>query len=555
MATTFLTDVGMIMLFATVAEAVATRLRQPPVLGLLFIGGLVGPQQLGLVQSTEIVGSFVEIGAVMLLFAIGLEFNVSKLRRLGMPVVLMTLLKMGLILSLTYIAITAFGIGSSNAFVIGAILAISSTAITFKLLSQLGLIKRQEVPTLFGVLVIEDIIAVLLLAIFSGISKGGASPSLIFTALQALLVFGIFYIIVSPLIRAAVSWLSKYRAEETLALISIALGVGFSYLAQLFGLSSSIGAFLAGSLVATFHNSKDLERAIKPFVSVFSSIFFFSMGTMLNFNSIISDFPFLLMISAGVVLVKFFGMSASAYLFGFSSKSAAFAGLAMLPIGEFSLLFAGQFASSFPKLIELTAFLVFVSSILTTLLLGRLDLIYSSIYLLIPDWLKNRARIISDQNRLTMRRFSRSKKLTLYLSNFMTFVGRNLVIVALVIGMTYFSAGIAATFISDFSGNYVGMLSMIAFAITFAAAVWFVYSTYDILKSSAGELGSTQNGMFFWERVSSWARSLFIFLLLLLLPLLFALTNPESKIADFVILTILLALFFKYAEKGSAPKK
>ena len=374
METEFL-NLGIVLIIATIAGAIAVRFKQPAVLGLLLVGAIVGPYQLGWVKSSEVINFIAEIGAVLLLFAIGLEFSVSKLKEHGISAVLIATTKMLVIFILTYLICSIFGLNQITSLYLGAILSITSTAIMIKIINEKRYASRPEIPILISVLIVEDIIAIFILTIFSTLSDTSSLTNLLtvelFTSiLQAFLIFGLFYLVFSKIAVRILEWLFKYQAEETASLTSLSLGIGLSIVATVLGLPASIGAFLAGNLIASVPQSDKFKHSVEPLILVFASLFFVSVGLTVNIGAAASNLLLIIALIIFAIIIKYAGMALTAYLFGVDEESAAFSGLAMLSMGEFSLLIASQANPALLggfDLIGTTSILVFVLALTSTL--------------------------------------------------------------------------------------------------------------------------------------------------------------------------------------------
>ncbi len=401
-----LTELVFTLLFAFLGSVLALKLKQPPVLGLLLAGALIGPNALGLVSQGSAVNIFAEIGAVLLLFSIGLEFSVSKLSSFGVRALMAAITKMAIVFSSAYAATRFLGFDYLTALYLAIILAITSTALMMKILQQKKLSSRSEVPLLVATLIIEDVFAVFALTFISTIHGGiggtqAASTStpfeLVMAMLQSVALLGIAYVLLLRVLKPGFERLAEFQSIETLPFIALALVGGMSYLAGWFGLTPSIGAFLAGSLVASLPNSKIVENAVNPFTLAFSSIFFLSMGMLVNFSYIASAAGIIVVLILFNLVFKFAGVSISTYLYGFSSKSAVFSGLAMLSVGEFSLLIARE--ASVPNapvdFVALTSVLVFFSALFTSVSVGRHEGIHEFLSKLLPRGLREGGRTLA----------------------------------------------------------------------------------------------------------------------------------------------------------------
>lgn len=367
-------ELGLLVLFAAVAGLVAVRFKIPPVLALLSAGILIGPHALKFIPESEAIALFAEIGAVLLLFTIGAEFSLAKLKAFGAKAFSIGLFKLAVVFWLSFQTSLLLGLDGIASLYLSAILAISSTALTIKILEQKGLADREEVPYLVGALVVEDLFAIFALAFFSATS--GTTPSLLGWAaslLAALAILGVAYLVVLRVLKRATEWLESGESKEAVLFLGFALAIGFSYLAKSVGLSTSIGAFLAGSIVASLPKGKVLEDAVTPFTLAFSSIFFLAIGLAVDLSVVFQN-PFLaaVLVLAGV-LFRFVATGTSLYLNGFGADKSTFGAAALLATGEFSLIIASEGAKAVPAvdLVSLTSVMVFVSTIVCSLAVSR----------------------------------------------------------------------------------------------------------------------------------------------------------------------------------------
>ncbi len=332
-----------IFLFAVLGGVLATRFRQPTVLGLLFVGALTGPNALGIISNGEIINIVIEIGAVLLLFTVGIEFNLHKLTGLGIKPFFVGILKLSLVFFVGYQIAILLDLSNIVALYIGVILSITSTVIFIKVLEQKYLINREEIPLLVAVLIIEDIFAIFALTFFSGLQSNDFTPFALATSfLLSLAILLAVYLLLQKIIQPLMQLIMKYSTDDTLIFTALALCAGMSYLAHVMGLSPSIGAFLAGSIVASLPESKMFDKAIHPFILTFTSLFFLSIGTLINIEAIISGWYLVLIFFVVSIFIKYSSIAFSTFLSGYTSRQAIFSGIAMLSVGEFSILIAKE---------------------------------------------------------------------------------------------------------------------------------------------------------------------------------------------------------------------
>ncbi len=370
-------DFGWVLLFAALAGMLSVRLRLPPVAGLLVAGMVIGPNLLHLVDLPTI-EAFAEIGSVLLLFMIGVEFSISKLLSTGLRAVLSSMMLVFLMFTLMHEIALLLGFDYITALFIGSMFSMSSTAIMMKLLEQKKLIGRQEVPVLIAMLIIEDIVAVFMLTFFSSLKSGGyAGDGLIGAIIISMGILAFGYIILLRVLQKFSQIFLQYQAEDTLILFSFTLGIGMSVIASLLGLTPAIGAFLAGSIIAGLPNGRDFEHSIRPFSHVFSSFFFLSVGMMIDPSALLQSADLALILIGGFMVLVVLMAALTFYLISTSGRSSFFAGVAMLPLGEFSLLIAKESVGlTSVNLVGIASFGVLVTSLVCSVMLSHSERLY-----------------------------------------------------------------------------------------------------------------------------------------------------------------------------------
>ena len=353
---------------AIIGGIIATRFKQPAVFGLLLVGAIIGPSSLNLVRDQSMINMMADFGAILLLFIIGLEFDVSKLMKLGARSILIGLLKFAIVLFFGYETTLLLGFGVKVALFVGVILSFSSTVVVVKVLEQKEMFSRKEVPLLIAVLIIEDIIAVLILTFFSGVKDANTGLISTFEHVAfsiAILIFA--YFITMKVLRYGVSIILKNNKDESvLTFLSLGMGALFSYFAFYLGLTPSAGAFLAGSLIASLPNAKEYGRAIHPYALIFTSIFFISMGTLVDFKAIELNLGLIGALLLTILVSRFIAIGFLTFLLAnFKNEQPFFSSIAMISVGEFSLLVAKESAKFGlgVDLVTITAAIIFMSAI------------------------------------------------------------------------------------------------------------------------------------------------------------------------------------------------
>ncbi len=547
-----ISDFGVIVIVATIAGAVAIMLRQPSVIGLLVAGMIVGPHQLGLVGSMDSISSFADVGAILLLFAIGLEFSMDSLKSLGAKATILAATKMGIIMLLGYLAATLFGLKPITGMYLGAIFSITSTAIVSKILSEKNFSDRPEAPLLIASLIVEDIISIFMLAVLSGISGSGEQVSFkfILSVANSLVIFGVFYLVLSRILKIVLDWLSENRAEETLAFSALSMGVGLSFLAQFAGLPASIGAFLAGNLIASLKKAEEFKQAIYPLIFVFSALFFLSVGMVVDLRSIISNIWLIAGIAIAAIAIKFVATHVSYYFVEADSRSATFAGIAMLSIGEFSILIAqlSRNVVTDIDLIGITSALVLITSLTTSFLIDDSEFIWRKLRRTLPARIVDAGRQIARQNQQAFYAVQYNYSFNSKVGSSVSFLRENLLLMVIIFGVILYSTQSAQTFafgdtIITLKGLGLGVALVATAAIMARTIIAMRKSDYYSIRS-AGLLSMYR------KLARTFSTSAIIWLAIALLAVLVVFgSNPEaSRMITLVAILVVIADVYRRRE-------
>jgi len=379
-----LISLGILFFFAVVGGVIATRIKQPAVIGLLLVGSIIGPNALNFVKDLNIINMMIEFGTILLLFVIGLEFVVPKLVKIGFKAMLIGSLKIGIIFFMAYEIFLLLGIAPKLAAIFGIILSLSSTVVIIKILESKGLYHgRREMPLLIGILLIEDLIAIVVLTFLSSSQTSASAASLLENLVISITFLVIAYIITLKFISYAVQWFIRYSSDEVITFIALGICIGFSYLAHFLGLPPSIGAFLAGSIIASLEEVKLFEQAIKPFTLTFISLFFISIGTMVNLASLQSNLLLICFITIFILVSRLFSVGVISYLFAnFTKEQTIFSSIAMVPVSEFSLLIAQQAGklNLGIDIVSLTASIIFITALIMSFSINYYPKVSSILY-------------------------------------------------------------------------------------------------------------------------------------------------------------------------------
>jgi monovalent cation:H+ antiporter-2, CPA2 family len=326
-----------------VTTVVFQRLRQPVVFGYLFAGMIVGPHvPIPIVADVETVQTLSEMGVILLLFSLGLEFSLRKLIRVGPRAAVVAVVQAAVMIWLGYSLGRGFGWTKIESFYAGAIIAISSTTIIAKAFQEQR-VTGKFTELVLGVLIIEDLIAIFLLAVLTTLSSGSAvSPaSLALTGMRlAIFLLGLIGIGLL-LIPRTVRMIVRMNRPETTLIASMGICFAAAILAYSFGYSVALGAFIAGSLVAESGEEKTVEHLVEPVRDVFAAIFFVAVGMLIDPALVARYWIPVVVFTIAVILGQVVIVTLSAFLTGFSARTSLQSGMSLAQIGEFSFIIAG----------------------------------------------------------------------------------------------------------------------------------------------------------------------------------------------------------------------
>ncbi len=339
----FLQSLTIVLAVAALTTVVFQRLRQPVVLGYIIAGLIVGPHvPIPLVADPVVVQTLSELGVILLMFSLGLEFTFRKLADVGPSAGLTALLQASIMLWLGFTIGRLLGWTDLESLFTGAIIAIASTTIIVKAFEEQGITGKLR-ELVVGILIVEDLIAILLMAILTAVATGtGLAPGPLAATIGRLAAFLVGLIAVGLLVvPRAMRAITRLNRPETTLIASIGICFGIALLAQSFGYSVALGAFIAGSLVAESGEAKLVEHLVRPVRDVFAAVFFVSVGMLIDPVQVANHWGAVLVLTAAVVLGNLFGVSLGAFLTGNSLRTSVQAGLSLAQIGEFSFIIAG----------------------------------------------------------------------------------------------------------------------------------------------------------------------------------------------------------------------
>jgi len=340
----FIQDLAVVMALAGVVTVLFHRLKQPVVLGYIAAGVIIGPYTppFQLIHDGQTIQTLGELGVVFLMFSLGLEFSLRKLFQVGATAIVAALSEIVLMLWLGYEIGSAFGWSSMDSLFLGAILEISSTTIIVKALSELGFRRENFAQLVFGILIVEDILAIAMLVLLSGIAQTGElSAGVALITLGKLLLFMTVSLVVGILVvPRALNYVARSGSDEMLLVSVLGFCFGFCLLVVKLDYSIALGAFLIGAIMAESRHLHRIEHLIAPLRDAFSAIFFVTIGLMLNPHVLVDYAWPIAVISVAVIVGKIASCGLGTFLAGKDGRTAMRVGMTVSQIGEFSFIIA-----------------------------------------------------------------------------------------------------------------------------------------------------------------------------------------------------------------------
>ena len=341
---TLITDLAYILIVAGITTVLFKKLKQPLVLGYIVAGFLAGPYMpytptIGDMEECEQWG---QIGVIILMFTLGLEFSFKKIVQMGFPPIICACLIMAGMIGVGNVAGGLFGWNSMDSMFLGGMLAMSSTTIIYKAYDDLGLRHKNFASNVLSVLIIEDILGILLMVVLSTIAatirfEGTALMESLVGLFSVLLIWFLVGVYLLPIL---LKMYKRYMNNETLMIVSLALCFLLVLISTHAGYSPAFGAFMMGSILAETVEAEQIEKAVQPVRDLFAAIFFVSVGMMVNPDVLLDFWPVILVLTICIVCGQMIIGTLSYLLTGSSLSDSVHSGFSMVQIGEFAFILA-----------------------------------------------------------------------------------------------------------------------------------------------------------------------------------------------------------------------
>lgn len=370
-------QIALILFAALTGYLIASRLKQPSVAGVILAGVIIGPAGFDLIEYTEVVGYLGHMGAIILLFVLGLEFNIKQLFNFKYFLIAVA----GVIVPWIggYVTATAFGFDFQKALIVGVALTATSLAITAATLTEMGVLKTKAGEAIIGAAILDDILALTALSVSQQMAAGHVEVfGVMFLVLKAVaflaggLIIGVKYI--TPMINSIDYTQISERHPDFIFIFATMMAFLYALLAELIGISAIVGAFVAGVALegVTTHRSKNIKEGAEYLRVIFGIIFFISLGILADFTSLGWDsVGFVIALTITAVLTKLIGCGITAKMAGLTNRESLIVGVGMSPRGEVAMTIA--LLAFLSNIIEQPVFVsIVLMSLITALLVPPL---------------------------------------------------------------------------------------------------------------------------------------------------------------------------------------
>ncbi|GAA4422976.1 cation:proton antiporter [Pontibacter saemangeumensis] len=489
-----ITDLGLILVAAGITTLLFKWLKQPLVLGYIIAGLLVGPHTalFPTIIETENINIWAEIGVIFLLFSLGLEFSFKKLVKVGGASSIMALVEVVVMLLLGYVTGKILGWSTMDSIFLGGILSISSTTIIIRAFEELGVKSQRFAGLVFGVLIVEDLVAILLLVLLStvAVSQQFAGAEMLEAVLKLAFFLLLWFLAGIFIIPTFLRKASKLLNDEMLLIISLGLCLLMVILAAQVGFSPALGAFIMGSILAETTKAEKIEHLVAPVKDLFGAIFFVSVGLLINPETLVTYAGPIALITVVTLAGKFLSITSGGLVAGQGLKTSIQSGMSVSQIGEFSFIIAtlGLTLNVTSDFLYPVAVAVSAITTFTTPYMIRLsEPLYKSVEAMLPDkWKASLSEYSSGAQTI-----STTSDWRLVLRSY----ALNLVIYSvIIIGIVMLSARFVNPLITKnvVPGN-LGDLLTTAVTLVFMAPFLWALAVYHPQKEAMGRIWANKN--------------------------------------------------------------
>ena len=495
-------DLAVILVSAGAFTIISKALKQPLILGYILAGFLVGPHISWFpgITSEETVHQWSEIGIIFLMFGLGLEFSFKKLLKVGSSALVTAGSKFLGVFVLGFVTGQAMGWTAMESIFLGGLLSMSSTMVVLKSYDDMGLKGRPWAGMVFGTLVVEDLIAILLMVLLStmAVSHQFAGGEMLFNLAKLAFFLILWFLVGIYVIPSVLKRARRFLNDEILLIVSIGLCFGMVALAEAVGFSSALGAFVMGSILAETIESEHIERLVSPIKDLFGAIFFVSVGMMVAPAVIAEHWLTILIITLLVMLSHILFAGAGILMTGGGLRNAVHTGFSLAQLGEFGFIIAGvgvtlgvmrQFI--YPVIIAVSVITTFT----TPYMIKLAEPAYGGLLKLLPErWI---ARLDAPEQKSRSTAVEQSEWKKLLRAYFLRIVLYGVVIVAIMIGSKQFLEPLATRLFPDWT-PFIHKLVLVA--VTLLVMSPFLYG----MAISSGSINAHASKLLAEKNANKW---------------------------------------------------
>lgn len=459
-------DLAVILISAGVFTIISKALKQPLILGYILAGFLIGPNVTFFpgITNEATMHQWSEIGIIFLMFGLGLEFSFKKLLKVGGSAIVTAAVKFVGVFIIGFVTAQALSWSFMESVFLGGLLSMSSTMVVLKSYDDLGLKNKPYAGVVFGTLVVEDLIAILLMVLLStmAVSQSFAGKELIMNIAKLVFFLILWFLVGIYIIPTLLKKAKEYLSDEILLIVSIGLCFGMVALATSVGFSSALGAFVMGSILAETAESEHIDRIVEPIKNLFGAIFFVSVGMMVAPSVIIEHWGIILLLAVIVIISHIVFAGAGIILTGNGLDNAVHTGFSLAQLGEFGFIIAGVGCTLgvmrdfiYPVIIAVSVITTFTTPFMIKLATPCYNLLNKR---LPPSWI-NRLRQTDDSSgRHTAAESSEWK--SLLNAYFTRIILYGVIIIAIYIGSKLYLRPAVARFLPELGVNVQKMIEV-----------------------------------------------------------------------------------------------
>lgn len=547
-------DLAVILVSAGIFTIISKALKQPLILGYIIAGFLVGPHISFFpgIGSQETVEQWSEIGMIFLMFGLGLEFSFKKLLKVGSSAIVAALTKFVGVFIIGFVTAQAMSWTLMESIFLGGLLSMSSTMVVIKSYDDMGLKEKPYAGMVFGTLVVEDLIAILLMVLLStmAVSQSFAGKELLMNILKLVFFIILWFLVGIYVIPTILKKTGKYLNSEILLIVSIGLCLGMVVLAQAVGFSSALGAFVMGSILAETIQGEQIDKTVEPLKNMFGAIFFVSVGMMVDPAVILQHWVVILIITIIVIVSHIVFAAAGIILTGKGLDNAVHAGFSLAQLGEFGFILASLGCSLgvmrgfiYPVIISVSV----ITTFLTPYVIKLGTPCYELIKRKLPQRFIDRIEQGNKSSKVTAAEESEWKKLlTAY---FLRIVLYGVIIIAIFIGSKLYLAPLASKLLPSATER---LHKIIMTACTLVLMSPFIYG----LGISAGSINVSAKKLLAEKESNIWPlMGLVLARSFLAVGVVLGVISANFDLAGWTILAIIIAgVAFTYFGRKSVHK-